>query len=338
MLAADRPDGQLTDRQFVADVDRPAWRSQLGSGLRIGVEHSTWVPLEQRRQPVTVDVIGVLMGDQDCRQTGDSLEAVRERTGIKKQARSTELGEKAGMPEMRQLHVYDCALMAAIPIRVFLAALLVAGNLVIAVTVATSGWSEPETCPPVCDQIPGTAWIDRRAVPLNSVYGWPALAGVATAVTGTTPRFRFEQVCATPAFPQDSRDATVAARATVVHPDGQWQLQAQILHWRGDTARGGAIAASVFGTAVAALRACQLGAPTQSPSITDDEPTRMAAVISGPVIVHTYLVAHIASSTISELTLWSSGPPKVEWPVVADSAVLDAMTAPLCAAYISSCG
>lgn len=126
-------------------------------------------------------------------------------------------------------------------------------------------------------------------------------------------------------------------RVTVVHPDGQWQLQAQVLHWRGDTARGGQIAASVFGTAVAALRACQLGAPLQSPSVTDDEPTRMAAVISGPVIMYTYLVAHVSSSTISELTLWSSGPPQVPWPTVADSAVLDALTAPLCEAYIGSC-
>ncbi len=63
----------------------------------------------------------------------------------------------------------------------------------------------------------------------------------------------------------------------------------------------------------------------------------MAAVISGPVIVHTYLIAHLASSTISELTLWSSGPPQVPWPVLSDVAILDAMTAPLCEAYIASC-
>ena len=136
---------------------------------------------------------------------------------------------------------------------------------------------------------------------------------------------------------QDPRASAVAARVTVVHPDGQWQLQAQILHWRGDTARGGAIAASVFSNAVAALRGCQQGAPLQSPSITTDEPNRMAAVISGPVIMHTYLVAHVASSTISELTLWSSGPPQVPWPSMADNQVLDAMTAPLCEAYIASC-
>jgi hypothetical protein len=241
------------------------------------------------------------------------------------------------MPEMRQLHVYDCALMGAVPTRVPLATMLVAGSLVIALLVVAPAHGEPETCPPVCDQIPGTAWIHRGAIPLDSVYDWPALAGVAAAVTGTTPRFRFEQVCATPAFAQDNRNSAVAGRGTVAHPDGQWQLQAQIVHWRGDTARGGDLAASVFSTAVAALRACQLGAPLQSPSITDDEPTRVAAVISGPVIVHTYLVAHPSSSTISELTLWSSGSAKVEWPVVADSAVLDAMIAPLCEAYIASC-
>jgi hypothetical protein len=237
---------------------------------------------------------------------------------------------------MRQLHVYDCALMGAVQVRMFLAMMMVAGSLAIALVVVPAR-AEPETCPPVCDQIPGSAWIHPQSVPLDSVYRWPALAGIAVPVIGATPKFRFEQVCNTLVFPQDSRISAVAARVTVAHPDGQWQLQAQIVHWRGDTARGGALTASVFGTAVTALRACQLGAPSQSPSITDDEPSRMAAVISGPVIMHTYLVAHVASSTLSELTLWTSGTPQLPWPVVSDVAVLDAMTAPLCESYISSC-
>lgn len=175
------------------------------------------------------------------------------------------------MAEMRELHVYDCALMGAFPMRLILATMLVAGRLLATLMAAPSAQAEPETCPPICDQIPATAWISTHAVPLNSQYRWPAMAGAAVAVTRATPRFGFEQVCATPAFPHDSRDWAVAGRVTVVHPDGQWQLQAQVLHWRGDTARGGQIAASVFGTAVAALRACQLGAPLQSPSVTDDE-------------------------------------------------------------------
>jgi len=226
-----------------------------------------------------------------------------------------------------------------VSMRVILATMLVAGGLTVAVVVVFPARAEPQSCPPICDQIPDTAWIQQRAVPLNSAYNWPALAGMAVQVTGAVPgpRFRFEDVCATAAVPQDARASAVAARAAVFHPDGQWQLQAQILHWRGDTANGGAIAASVFSSAVAALRGCQRGAPLQSPSITSDEPNRMAAVISGPVVVHTYLVAHVTSSTISELTLWSSGPPQVYWPAMADDPVLNSMTAPLCEAYIASC-
>ncbi|WP_301146694.1 ATPase [Mycobacterium simiae] len=223
--------------------------------------------------------------------------------------------------------------------RVVFATILLAGGLVAGVVFVVPAPAEPETCPPLCDQIPASAWIQQSAIPLNSPYNWPGLAGRAVQTTGVGPgpRFRFEELCATLSRPQDPRDSAVSARATVVQPDGQWQLQAQILHWRGDTARGGAIAASVFANAVAVLRACQQGAPLQSPSITTDETNRMAAVISGPVIMHTYLVAHVASSTISELTLWSSGPPQVPWPSMADTKPLDAMTAPLCEAYIASC-
>ncbi|OBH81912.1 ATPase [Mycobacterium scrofulaceum] len=225
------------------------------------------------------------------------------------------------------------------PMRVILATMVVVGGLAVAFIVVVPAHAEPQACPPVCDQIPDSAWMQRRAVPLDPVYGWPALAGLAAQVTGAAPgpRFRFEELCATAPVPHDPRDSAVAARATVTHPEGQWQLQAQILHWRGDTANGGAIASSAFSTAVAALRSCQQRAPLQSPSITTDESNRMAAVISGPVIMHTYLVAHPSSSTITELTLWSSAPPQVAWPAMADDPVLNAMTAPLCDAYIASC-
>ena len=119
-------------------------------------------------------------------------------------------------------------------------------------------------------------------------------------------------------------------------PGGQWQLQAQVLHWRGDTARGGENTSSVFGVAARAAR-LPTGRAGESPSVTIDEPNRLAAVISGPVIMHTYLVAHPENSTISELTLWSSETPEVPWPVISDAQVLDAMTSPVCAAYIGSC-
>ena len=213
-----------------------------------------------------------------------------------------------------------------------LVTVLLAGGL----AVAPLAHPDSETCPPVCDKIPDTAWIPPQGVPLNSTYRWPSLAGIAVPLTGSTPRFRFEELCATPEFPQDTRDSAVAARASVANPQDQWQLQAQVLHWRGDTARGGQNVMSVFNIATAALRGCQLGSPAQSPSVTADGTNRLAVVISGPVIMHTYLVAHPQSSTLTELTLWSTSP-QVPWPVLSDDQVLDAMTTPLCEAYISSC-
>jgi hypothetical protein len=221
--------------------------------------------------------------------------------------------------------------------RLVLATMLVASGVALGCISSVAAHADPETCPPVCDQIPDTAWIVSSAIPLNSTYRWPSLAGLAAPMTGmATPRFRFEEVCATPAFPQDTRNSAVASRATVTNAQGQWQLQAQVLHWRGDTARSGQNASSVFDVAAAALRGCQLGAPAESPSVTVDEPNRLAAVISGPVIMHTYLVAHPENSTIGELTLWSTEP-QVPWPVISDGQVLDAMTSPICAAYIGSC-
>ena len=222
--------------------------------------------------------------------------------------------------------------------RLVLATMLIASGLAVACVSSGTAHADQDTCPPVCDQIPDTAWISPAGIPLNSTYRWPSLAGLAVPITGTTtPRFRFEEVCATPAFPQDTRNSAVASRATVGNPPGQWQLQAQVLHWRGDTARGGQNASSVFDIAAAALRGCQLGAAAESPSVTTDEPNRLAAVVSGPVIMHTYLVAHPENSTISELTLWSAEPPQLPWPIISDAQVLDAMTSPVCAAYIGSC-
>ena len=223
--------------------------------------------------------------------------------------------------------------------RLVLAATLIAGGLLLA-CVSSSGFAvaDPETCPSVCDKIPDTAWISSPAIPLNATYRWPSPARLAVPMTGgATPRFRFEEVCATPTFPQDTRNSAVGSRVTVDKPQGQWQLRAEVVHWRGDTARGGQIATSVFDVAAAALRGCQLGASGESPSVTVDEPNRLSAVVSGPVIMHTYLVAHPENSTISELTLWASDPVQLPWPIISDAQVLDAMASSLCAAYLGSC-
>ncbi|MCB0942561.1 MAG: ATPase [Mycobacterium sp.] len=215
--------------------------------------------------------------------------------------------------------------------RMVLGTLLVACGLVVAPPAAAT----PETCPPACDRIPEAAWIPPWGIPLNSHYAWPRLPGVA--VTAVAPRFRFEELCASPPVLLDPRSWAVAERALVVNPEGQWQLQAQVLHWRGETWRGGQLAQEVFDTAAGAVRSCQRTDVTASPSVTTDEPDRMAAVIGGPVILHQYLVANPGNSTITELAMWSTAPPLTAWPGVDDTAVLDAMGAPLCAAYIGSC-
>lgn len=216
--------------------------------------------------------------------------------------------------------------------RMILGIMLVACGLAGAPRAAT----EPLSCPPACDRIPATAWVAPWSIPLNTRYGWPGLAGLA--VTAPAPRFRFEDLCAgPPPPPQDPRSYAVAERALVVNPPGQWQLQAQVLHWRGETWRGGPLAEDVFTAAVSALRACQLTNRDASPSLTVDEPGRMAAVVSGPVILHEYLVVNPANSTIAELSLWATSAPLTPWPTMWDATVLDALGAALCSAYLGSC-
>ena len=213
---------------------------------------------------------------------------------------------------------------------------VVAASFIAPVIVAAPVAAEPaSTCPPACNRIPETAWIAPSAIPLNSTYAWPQLAGLA--VTSRPARFRFEELCGTAPMPADPRGYAVAERSQVSNPAGQWQLQAQVVHWPGETWRGGQLAQDAVVAAVAALRACQSTNPAASASLVVDEPDRVAAAISGPVILHEYLVADPFNSTVTELALWSEAPAQTPWPALTDTAVLDALGAPLCTAYIGSC-
>src|SRR6476661_3450388 len=182
--------------------------------------------------------------------------------------------------------------------RMMVAAILAACGLAIAPGGVGPAHALPLDCPPNCDRIPNSAWIDPTAIPLYSTYRWPGLPGVA--VTATDARFRFEEACASPPVPDDPRGYAVSARAIVPQPDGQWQLQVQVLHWRGETWRGGQLATAVFDKAVAALRGCQLTSPSASPSLTTDAPNRMAAVVSGvppgQSVLHEYLLVNPSNS------------------------------------------
>jgi hypothetical protein len=206
--------------------------------------------------------------------------------------------------------------------------------------VRSQGHAAPDNCPPACDRIPDSAWVEPTAIPLYSTYTWPRLP--ALAVTAADHRFRVEEMCAIPPTRADPRKYAVAGQAAVTNPPGHWQLQVQVMHWRGEPWRGGQLADAAVASAASALRACQLTAPQVSPSLTVDEPGRLAAVISvagaAPMVAHEYLVSHPASGTLVELAMWASPPPLVAWPAISDDHLLDALTAPLCAAYIASCG
>jgi hypothetical protein len=221
-------------------------------------------------------------------------------------------------------------------VRVILAAMLVGCGVVVAPVAAAL----PESCPPVCDRIPDTAWPQSASLPLNATLHWPPLAGRAAPVL--RPRFYTEELCSIPLPADDPRTYAVAAKAEVPAPPGQWQMRAQIIHWRGETSHGGQLATTAFEQARAALRACPVVMPALSPSVTTDRDGGLAAVITGPQIVHQYLVAHPQSSTIAELVFWATPPPlgalAVPWSAPPDGQVLAAVTEALCAAYLSSCG
>ncbi|MCK0172580.1 ATPase [Mycolicibacterium sp. F2034L] len=220
--------------------------------------------------------------------------------------------------------------------RLFVAAVLAGFGLTLLAPIPAH--AQPMDCPPNCDRIPSSAWIAPTSIPLYDVYRWPELAGLS--VTAVNPRFRFEEVCDTPAAAQDPRLWAVSARSTATSPDGQWHLQAQVIHWRGETWRGGQTAIGVFDAALAELRRCQLTAPFTSPSVTTAEPDRFAAVLSSPdrSVLRQYLLVDPNNSTLTELAMWTTdAPPQVPWPAARDGAVLDALAAPLCTAYIGSC-
>jgi hypothetical protein len=223
-------------------------------------------------------------------------------------------------------------------VRIILASVLVVwgafNGLVGATTPANA---MPGDCPPFCDGIPDSAWIAPAAIPLADVYHWPALAGLAT--TAPSPRFRFEQTCTSAPVSADPRDSVAAASAQVTQPNGQWQLQVQVLHWRGDAWKSGQLASAALQNAVDALHACAATAPWTSPSITTDQPGRVAAVIStaDKQVLHEYLLADARSGTLVDLAMWTTLPMAVEWRSVPDPVVLDAMAGPLCTAYVGSC-
>jgi hypothetical protein len=78
VTSADATHGQVADGELVADVHGPPRLAELRRGLRIRVQRGLRIGIDQRRQPLCVGVVGMLMGDQDRRKPGDAFETVRE--------------------------------------------------------------------------------------------------------------------------------------------------------------------------------------------------------------------------------------------------------------------
>jgi len=121
------------------------------------------------------------------------------------------------MPEMRQFHAYDCALGGGVTMRMVLAVLLAAGGLVVAAPAA----AEPETCTPVCDRIPDSAWIASWAIPAELALR--LAAATRLSVTATAPRFGSRSCAPARRSPRTRAPTWWPEKAAVANPEGQWQ-------------------------------------------------------------------------------------------------------------------
>lgn len=201
-------------------------------------------------------------------------------------------------------------------------------------------------CPPACAHIPDSAWIAPPAIPLYDKYSWPPLGPLSEPVSN--PRFKIDELCAAAPANDDERDGSVASRIILPEPPGQWQLQVQILHWRGDPWIAGQRASAVMDSATSLLRNnCSFTAPGVSVSRIAEQNVpghpgqSLAAVITAtgnlPMTAHEYLISDLRNSTVVELAMWSTSPPAVDWPTINDDQLLADMVAPLCTAYVNSC-
>ncbi len=202
-------------------------------------------------------------------------------------------------------------------------------------------------CPPACTQIPDSAWISPSAIPLYSDYNWPALAPLSESVSDA--RFLADDLCAAGPQATDERGGALAARIMLPNPPGQWQLQVQILHWRGDPWVAGQRASAVMESAASLLRnQCSSNSPAVSvtriaeQNVPGGNPGQsLTATITrigaSPRVVHEYLISDLRNSTVVELAMFSNSPPAVEWPEINDDQLLADMVKPLCIAYVNSC-
>ena len=77
---------------------------QLPGRLRLHQQPGLGVGVQQGRQPLSVDVVGVLVGHHDRVEVGEVLEARRERAGVDQDPLVAGLDEEAGVAEVSDPH------------------------------------------------------------------------------------------------------------------------------------------------------------------------------------------------------------------------------------------
>ncbi|SRX92942.1 hypothetical protein MSP7336_01171 [Mycobacterium shimoidei] len=195
---------------------------------------------------------------------------------------------------------------------------------------------------PATTTIPAAAWADRNRLPLAETQHWPSLDTVARPLSDGTSRIY--QLCQTAPADQERWQGDDAARARVDNGAQGWSLQQQIIHYPGDTWTMGQAADALFTALENALSHCATTAPGAQVTITSPASrcediargrcVRLAATIEIPdkqTSAHVYLSS--PGSSVSELSLWSSGASHVAWSAPSDREVFAAMNPQLCTVW-----
>lgn len=210
-----------------------------------------------------------------------------------------------------------------------------------AATAETASASpSPGAKPQAAVPVPAAAWISADRIPQNSDQPWPNLADRAEPLGTST--FRLYGLCgATPSPIADGDNA----RAVVDNGDGHWSAEQVIVHYPGDPWTMGQTVSLDASNLQNVLNQCTSTAPgttlqfttpvdARCPSVSRGGCHQVAAEIrssDGKSTAHVYLAN--VGSTITELTVWTTGSPSTPWAGAADEDVFAAMNPQLCTVW-----
>ena len=224
--------------------------------------------------------------------------------------------------------------------RLMLAAILAACGLAVAPSMIGPAQAVPTDCPPNCDRIPNSAWIDADRH--SAVFDLPLARPGRSLRHGEQPALPIRGGLRHAAGPRRSapvrgrraRRRRAAGRAVAAAGTGI------ALAW-GDLARRPARGGGVRqGSRLPARLSADFSADFALAHHRQPQPDgrrhqRGASRSAGPA-----RIPDCSTRATAPSSRWRCGrrsPPRVEWPPVPDAEVLDALAAPLCRAYIDSC-